>query len=489
MAKNVDRGLENREIVLDILLEVLERGNFVHVVLGQALGKYQYLDKADRAFITRVTEGTLEYLLQIDYIINQYSKTKTQKMKPVIRNLLRLSVYQILYMDRVPDSAVCNEAVKLASKRRFQGLKGFVNGVLRTISREKETLTFDGPWTRLSLPQWLYEMWEERYGAETVRKMGEAFLSDKRTTVRCNLSAAVSSSEAAPSDAAAPDSAAAKSGAAPLDGAPAYRPRLFQAVRRVTESLEAQGVRVEPAGLGDGILDGLLCLSGYDRLEELEAFSKGWIQVQDASSALVGELADPAPGDYVIDVCAAPGGKSLHMADLLCGTGMVEARDLTFQKAALIEENIDRCGFENIRAVVRDALLEDPDSVEKADVLLADLPCSGLGILGKKPDIKYHMTRERLSELAALQRQILSVVWRYVKPGGRLIYSTCTVDAQENEENARWFAENFPFDPVDLTGKLGARFSEESLRCGQIQFLPGVHPTDGFFISVFTRRS
>lgn len=486
MAKSVDRGLENREIVLDILLEVLERGNFVHVVLGQALGKYQYLDKADRAFITRVTEGTLEYLLQIDYIINQYSKTKTQKMKPVIRNLLRLSVYQILYMDRVPDSAVCNEAVKLAAKRRFQGLKGFVNGVLRTISREKEKIAFDGPWTRLSLPRWLYEMWEERYGAEVVRKMGEAFLSDKRTTVRCNLSA-VPGGAAAPDGMAVPGGAAASDGVASSGGAAVSR--LAQAVRRVTESLTAQGVRVEPAGLGDGILEGLLYLSGYDRLEELEAFSKGWIQVQDVSSALVGELADPAPGDYVIDVCAAPGGKSLHMADLLCGTGMVEARDLTFQKAALIEENIARCGFENIRAVVQDALEEDPDSVEKADVLLADLPCSGLGILGKKPDIKYHMTRERLSELAALQRQILSVVWRYVKPGGRLIYSTCTVDAEENEENARWFAENFPFDPVDLTGKLGARFSEESLRRGQLQFLPGVHPTDGFFISVFTRRS
>ena len=155
MAKRTDRGLENREIVLDMLMEVLERGSFVHVVLNQALDKYQYLDKADRAFITRLTEGTLEYLIQIDAIINQYSKTKTQKMKPVIRNLLRLSVYQILHMDRVPDSAVCNEAVKLAAKRRFEGLKGFVNGVLRTIAREKGTIAFSEPWLKLSLPQWM----------------------------------------------------------------------------------------------------------------------------------------------------------------------------------------------------------------------------------------------------------------------------------------------------------------------------------------------
>ena len=132
----------SREIVLDILMEILEKGNLSHLVLKQALEKYQYLEKQDRAFITRITEGTLEYLIQIDSVINRYSKVKINKMKPVIRTLLRMSVYQILYMERVPDSAVCNEAVKLAKKRKFQGLTGFVNGVLRNISREKEALEF-----------------------------------------------------------------------------------------------------------------------------------------------------------------------------------------------------------------------------------------------------------------------------------------------------------------------------------------------------------
>ncbi len=452
MAKIADRGLENREIVLDILLEVLERGGFVHVVLNQALAKYQYLDKADRAFITRVTDGTLEYLIQIDHIINSYSKTKTQKMKPVIRNLLRFSVYQILYMDRVPDSAVCNEAVKLAVKRRFQGLKGFVNGVLRTIAREKESIAFEEPWLALSLPQWLYQLWASRYGAETVRQMGEAFLKENPTTVRVNTSALPGQGEAS--------------------------------IETVWKSLKAQGVQVQPVmGRED-----LLYLKGYDYLESLEAFRNGWIQVQDASSALVGRLAQPRPGDRVIDVCAAPGGKSLHIADLMKGTGMVEARDLTFQKVQLIEENIARCGFENIRAVVWDALEEDESAVEQADLVLADLPCSGLGILGRKPDIKHNMTMEQMKELAELQRRILAVVWRYVKPGGRLVYSTCTIDPMENEDNARWFAENFPFDPVDLTPALGGDYGQASLKEGYIQFLPGIHPMDGFFISVFTRR-
>lgn len=454
MAKLADRGLENREIVLDILLEVLERGGFVHVVLNQALAKYQYLDKADRAFITRVTDGTLEYLIQIDYIINLYSKTKTQKMKPVIRNLLRFSVYQILYMDRVPDSAVCNEAVKLAEKRRFQGLKGFVNGVLRTIAREKEGITFEEPWLALSLPQWLYELWVSCYGEETTRKMGETFLKEKPTTVRINASAAPGGG----------------------DG------KAF--IEAVWKSLKAQGVQIRPVMDREDILH----LKGYDYLEGLEAFQKGWIQVQDVSSVLVGELARPKPGSQVIDVCAAPGGKSLHIADLMKGTGMVEARDLTFQKVQLIEENIARCGFGNIRAAVWDALETDEAAVERADLVLADLPCSGLGILGRKPDIKNNMTVEQMKELAKLQRRMLSVVWRYVKPGGRLVYSTCTIDPMENEENARWFMENFPFDPEDLTPALGRDYAQASLKEGYVQFLPGLHPMDGFFISVFTRR-
>ena len=180
MAKQTDRGLENREIVLDVLMEVLERGSFIHLVLGQALKKYQYLDKADRAFISRVSEGTVEYLIQIDEIINRYSKTSTQKMKPVIRNLLRLSVYQIVYMDRVPDRAACSEAVKLAQKRRFGGLKGFVNGVLRTISREKERISFREPWVDLSLPRWLYEMWRGAVWERGNRQDGPGLFGGRR---------------------------------------------------------------------------------------------------------------------------------------------------------------------------------------------------------------------------------------------------------------------------------------------------------------------
>lgn len=446
MAKTVDRGLENREIILDVLTEVLENGSFVHLVLNQALHKYQYLEKAHRAFITRVTEGTLEYLIQIDYIINQYSKTKTSKMKPFIRNLLRMSVYQLIYMDRVPDSAVCNEAVKLAVKRHFQGLKGFVNGILRRISREKETLVFDTPSLLYSIPQWMYDMWEQAWGSETAEQIAASFLKDSPTWVRCNLGRA--------------------------------------SKEEITNSLVQQGVRVEEL-FG---LPSMLSIKDYDYMEGLEVFSKGLIQVQDVTSALAGEAASPREGDYIIDVCAAPGGKSLHLADKLKGTGMVEARDLTWQKVSLIEENRLRCGYSNMKAVVWDALQLDPDAINKADIVIADLPCSGLGIIGRKPDIKYNMTVEKTKELAALQRDILSVVWQYIKPGGLLVYSTCTINPLENEDNAQWLRESFPLEPVDLSNRLGSVVNEPSLKEGYIQFLPGVHPFDGFFISAFRRK-
>lgn len=434
-----------REIVLDILLEILEEGKLSHLVLKQALEKYQYLEKQDRAFITRLTEGTIERLIQIDDVINQFSRVKTGKMKPLIRTVLRMSVYQILFMERVPDSAACNEAVKLVKSRKFQGLSGFVNGVLRTVSREKEGLKYKDASVCLSIPSWMLSMWEETYGKEKAEKIAASFLEDRALTVRCNESLA--------------------------------------AVSQIRESLQAQGIRTEESAFSKTILS----IYGYDYLERVDAFLKGHITVQDASSALVGLLAAPKPGDMVLDVCSAPGGKALHAADLLKGTGMVEARDLTEYKISLVEENIARCGFSNMRTKVWDASVFDASMEGKADIVLADLPCSGLGIIGKKPDIKLRLKKEELSSLAALQRELLSVVSRYVKPGGTLIYSTCTIDRLENEENAAWVLENLPFKKKEIKNLLPDRLKEDC-EGNQIQLLPGIHPCDGFFIAVFEKE-
>ncbi len=438
---------QSRELILDILMEILEKGGYSHVVLRQALEKYQYLEKQDRALITRITEGTIEYRMTIDQVLNQCSKVPVEKMKPVIRTILRMSVYQIFWMDRIPDRAVCSEAVNLAVRRRFSGLKGFVNGVLRTIIREKDSFDFSDLSLRYSMPSWLIDMWQREYDSETVESMLRAFLEDRPTSVRCNLDRA--------------------------------------SMEEICSLLKGEGVLAEKSPLAD---HGLL-ISGYDYLEALSAFQKGWIQVQDASSALVGQAASPCAGDRILDVCGAPGGKSLDLADRLKGTGLVTVRDLTEQKVALIEDNIERSGFTNICAQVWDARDFDSRWEKQADIVIADLPCSGLGIIGKKPDIKYQASLEQIESLAALQREILSAVIRYIKPGGKLIYSTCTVSRKENQGQRDWILQEFPeLEPLSLEKELGSSVQEPSLKEGYLQLLPGKHPCDGFFIAAFRKK-
>ena len=436
-----------RELVLGILLEVTRDGEYSHIALRNVLNKYQYLDKKERAFITRVTEGTLEHMIEIDYIINQFSSTKVNKMKPVIRCILRSAVYQLKYMDSIPDSAVCNEAVKLAEKKGFRTLKGFVNGVLRNIARNLDTLTYpDDLSIRYSMPEWILEQWLKEYDKETVEAMLKEFQAEKPTTIRVNLNQ-ISKEE-------------------------------------LTASLEKEGVHVE----NHPYLPYALWISGYDYLADLESFQNGAFYVQDISSMLVSHIADPKEGDNVIDVCAAPGGKSLHMADLLKGTGHVEARDLTDYKVNMIEENIMRAGVNNMSAVKWDATILDEKKIETADIVIADLPCSGLGVLGKKTDLKYKTSAEIQKSLVQLQRDILKQVRQYVKAEGTLIYSTCTIHKDENMGNVHWFLENFPeFELVSIEDRLCKELKEDVIEKGCMQFLPGKHQSDGFFISKFRK--
>ena len=425
-----------RELALEVLLEI-GKGEKSHLILRNVLEKYQYLTKQERAFLTRVTEGTIERMLELDYIINQYSKVKVKKMKPVIRNLLRLAVYQMKYMDNVPDSAACNEAVKLAVKKGFVNLRGFVNGVLRNIARNLDQIEYPKkeqtiPYLSVtySMPEWIVEMWVADYGKEKTEEMLQNFYIERPTTIRVNEN------------------------------------QISKAV--LMDKLEKEGVKVEE----HPFLQSALLISGYDYLGALDSFLEGDFQVQDAASIQVAERAGIKEGDYIIDVCAAPGGKALHAAQMLHGTGFVEARDLTEYKVSLIQENIWRMGFTNIEAVQQDATIFDEASEAKADIVIADLPCSGLGVLAKKTDLKYKMTPETEKEVAELQRQILGTVYRYVKPGGTLIYSTCTICRLENEENTKWFVETYPQFELNW----------------EKQMFPG-RETDGFYIAKFTRRS
>jgi 16S rRNA (cytosine967-C5)-methyltransferase len=245
------------------------------------------------------------------------------------------------------------------------------------------------------------------------------------------------------------------------------------------ELLEKENIKVTPSKY----LNYAFEIEDYNRMNMIDAFNKGLFQVQDMSSMLVVEVAGIKENDYVIDVCAAPGGKSLHAADKLCGTGHVEARDLTDNKVALIADNINRIGFHNIEAKQADALVLDKGSVEQADVVIADLPCSGLGVIAKKTDIKYKMTEKKQAELVKLQREMLDVIEQYVKPGGTLIYSTCTINKEENIENVKWFVKNHEFELESISNELNDELRNETTDLGYIQLLPGDYGTDGFFIA------
>ena len=447
-------GINSRELILDILLEI-EEGAPSHIAVREALAKHQFLPKQDRAFITRVIEGTLEYQLQLDYILNLYSNVTVGKMKPVIREILRMSVYQLKYMDSVPDSAVVNEAVNLTQKRGFYNLKAFVNGVLRNIARELDSISWPDREEdaarylsiRYSMPPYLTEKWIADYGEETTEAILRDFVTEKPLTVRC-------------------------------------RTYLADPVL-VRKSLEAQGVRVEPSPY----LPYAFRISGYDHLMELDAFRDGKIIVQDVSSMLAAEAAAPKRGDYVLDLCAAPGGKSLHMGDKMEGYGQVDARDISEAKVALIEENIQRMRCINVQARVQDATVFDPESELIADIVLADVPCSGYGVIGKKPEIKYRMTPQRQEEIVGLQRLILDRAQEYVKSRGVLIYRTCTIAKEENEENMMWFLNHYPsFRLESLDPYLPEALHCESTALGYLQLLPGIHGTDGFFIARFRRK-
>ena len=249
------------------------------------------------------------------------------------------------------------------------------------------------------------------------------------------------------------------------------------------KSLESQGAELEKAPyLGEAFY-----LKNFETIASLNAFQKGRFQIQDVSSMMAAHLADPKPGDQVLDLCAAPGGKSLHAADKMRNQGCVEARDLTEYKVDLIRENVQRAGVSCVVPKVKDAEQLDAEWIGKADVVIADLPCTGYGVIGRKPDIKYYASKEKEEELVRIQRAILANAASYVKPGGTLLYSTCTVNRKENSENAAWFLEQFPFEAVSLDELLPDELKSGETAKGQLQLIPGVHKTDGFFLAKFRK--
>ncbi len=439
-----------RELVTQMLMEITSEKEKSHILIRNVLEKYQYLPAVDRNFLKKVTEGTLERMITIDYVVNQFSKVPVNKMKPFIRNLMRMSVYQILYLDKVPDSAACNEAVKLAGKRGFASLKGFVNGVLRNIARNKDMVQYPNKEQNLSkylsvvysMPEEIISILLAQYGEEKTESILMGYFVERPVCVR--LSQNLSEEQKT----------------------------------EVLKNWENLKITVKRHTW----LPYAYELTQAGNLKEDIHFCNGWYTVQDTSSMLIGEIADIHKGDYVVDVCSAPGGKALHACDKLNGSGTVDARDVSDNKLSFILENKERMQADVLCAKVWDARVKDESIIRKADVVLLDVPCSGLGVIGRKPDIKYRLRKESLEELDILQKEIVDASWEYVKAGGTLIYSTCTLRKEENEKMISYLTDTYGFVLESLDSYLPEELHNEDTKKGYLTLFPS-EKSDGFFMA------
>lgn len=455
MSTEESRGMTARECTLKMLLAVYKDKQFSHTVKNKYLEKIE--DKRERALATRMFEGCIERSIELDYILNLFSKTPVKKMKPVIAAILRMTVYQLRFMDKIPAGAACNEAVKLAKKYGFTGLSGFVNGVARSVARAEE-ITYPEKEKNLteylsvvySIPTTLVEQMLRQYGVETTEQVFAAFLSEQKPlSIRC-MKHSIS-------------------------------------VELLAEQLRKAGVTVESGAYSE---DALL-LSGIDAPERLPMFSEGAFYIQDESSMQSVLAAGLTGNETVLDLCAAPGGKTIMAADILMsrGDGKVFSRDVSDSKVAMIHENVQRCRLQNVSVSCKDATCFYKEDEEHYDVVLADVPCSGLGIIGKKPDIKLFMNAEQQKELCVLQKDILKNAVRYVKPGGILVFSTCTLNAEENMGGYRFIKEQCNLEPESLEPYISKELWTDTTKDGYLQMLPGVCKTDGFFVARFRKKA
>ena len=433
-----------RQTALRVLIACRKEGAWSNSVLKTYL-QQDRLDRREAALATRLCYGVLQNRLKLDFYLAQLLTGKLKDLHPVIRDILHLGLYQLYLSDKIPASAAVNESVALAKKncKKQPFAPGLVNGVLRNAVRRKEELK--QPVTlqdRYSHPQALIDLLIKAYGSQRVEKMLEANNGAPQTVVQVNT--------------------------------------LKTTREELTQILTDEGVEAIPHGW----MENCLVLSSTGNLDGLESFQKGLYYVQDPAAKLSVLCAQIPPNVNVLDCCSAPGGKSFAAAMVLKGTGNIQSCDIHDHKIPLIQKGAERLGISNLTACRQEAEVFCPGWEKKMDVVIADVPCSGYGIIRKKPDIRYKDPKE-METLPALQSAILQNQSRYVKPGGTLLYSTCTLLPRENEEVVETFLQkNTDFYLEKLT--LPEVFPENTT--GMLTLLTGEYDTDGFFISRLRRK-
>lgn len=434
-----------RAVALKVIQDVTVRGAYANIALTKELAKQRELSGPDRRLVTELVYGTLKAQGTLDWALSHFLNRPLSKLTPVIRDILRMGVYQLLFLDRIPPSAACNEAVELAKRNGHIGVARFVNGVLRSLLRQPEKIAYpdaaDDAAVYLSLrhlhPRWLVERWLAQLGFEATEALCRFNNQPPPLSIRTNL----------------------------------------QRISR--EALQArlaeEGVRCEPSLLAP---EGLLLLEAPP-LTSLASFREGLYQVQDESSMLVAHVVAPQPGETIIDACAAPGGKTTHLAERMQNKGTIWACDVHAHKMDLLQDNADRLGLQVIHPSCLDARDIGKTWPAQADRLLVDAPCSGLGVLRRRADARWRKEISQIEELTILQREILEGAAPALKVGGILVYSTCTVEPAENRQTIEWFLARHPeFELEDAGSLLPVPRQGEPM----VQLWPHIDGTDGFFL-------
>jgi 16S rRNA (cytosine967-C5)-methyltransferase len=440
-----------RETAMDLLVTIEKNQSYSNLLLHHAIEKND-LPVKDIGLLTELTYGTLQRKMTLHFYLKPFLK-KTSKIEIWVMNLLMLTIYQMMYLDKIPDRAAIYEAVEIAKKRGHKGIASMVNGVLRSIQRGglPELSEIPDPTERLSIetshPEWMVRKWADQYGYENAKKMCEINLTAPIQTARVN--------------------------------------RTKTTREKCIALLEEEGFKVEVSHI---IPEAIRALKG--NLANSMAFKDGWLSIQDESSMLVAYALNAHENETILDACAAPGGKSTHIAEKMMNTGNVFSLDLHEHKVKLINENAKRLGLTNIQTKSMDSRdAKENYQGESFDRILLDAPCSGLGVMRRKPDMKYTKKELDIVQLSNIQKNLLDSVTPLLKKGGMFVYSTCTVDKEENTDMINQFlAENSQFEG-DPTFKDRMPEAVQPFITGfELQIFPQDFGSDGFYIAALRKK-
>ncbi|RBW67507.1 16S rRNA (cytosine(967)-C(5))-methyltransferase RsmB [Bacillus taeanensis] len=444
-----------RQLALELLLKINKEQAYSNLLLNQTINKHDLNDK-DIGLLTELVYGTVQRQLTLEYYLNPFLPKRIKAKDRWVLTLLHMSIYQMVYLDRIPARAVLFEAVEIAKKKGHSGLASMVNGILRNFQRKdvQDFSEISSPSERIAVeyshPIWLVNRWIAQYGEEAAQKICEANLKIPAVSARVNT----------------------------------YRTTREE----VIESLADEGVAVKPGKLSS---DAIEVVNG--NIPKTKTFKEGYVTIQDESSMLVARALHPQQDERILDCCAAPGGKTTHIAELLRNTGEVTALDLHAHKIKLINQAVGRLKLNNVKTMTLDSRkAKESFNKESFDKILVDAPCTGFGVIHRKPDIKWSKQEEDIAAIQSVQLEILEAASSLLKPGGMLVYSTCTIEKEENEEVIKQFVQSHPeftFDSM-LTERLPAQLLPYiNKQNGYVQILPHYFNSDGFFIACIKKQT